>query len=162
MLGYVLLGADLRARLSNFGLSRVKSDEATATADNDQRLASCTLRHFDDQSNESNGDAQWGKDGWWRDDDAQSCTRDNEGTIADSREGVVRGDDAMDSSDLGARWSALTLGAVFVPTIWPKEEHKEEEEEVNQEDARDAAAGDVREVGDDRVFWETCLGKGIQ
>ncbi|KAK1291821.1 hypothetical protein QJS10_CPB17g01474 [Acorus calamus] len=96
------------------------------------------------------------------DDDAQSCTRDNEGTIADSREGVVRGDDAMDSSDLGARWSALTLGAVFVPTIWPKEEHKEEEEEVNQEDARDAAAGDVREVGDDRVFWETCLGKGIQ
>ncbi|KAK1316258.1 hypothetical protein QJS10_CPA05g00543 [Acorus calamus] len=96
------------------------------------------------------------------DDDALSCTRDNEGTIADSRERVVRGDDAMDSSDLGARWSALTLGAAFVPTIWPKEEQKEEEEEVDQVDARDAAAGDVREVGDDRVFWETCLGKGIQ
>ncbi|KAK1279117.1 hypothetical protein QJS04_geneDACA021117 [Acorus gramineus] len=96
------------------------------------------------------------------DDDAQSCTRDNEGTITDSGERFVRGDDAVDSSDLGARWSALTLGAVFVPTIWPKEEQKEEEEEVDQEDARDVAAGNVREVGDDRVFWETCLGKGIQ
>ncbi|KAK1268935.1 putative receptor-like protein kinase [Acorus gramineus] len=93
----VLLGADLRARLSDFGLSRVKSDEAVAVAVDDeddlgpglfsQELCADAeavspppppppevtdsevdfaraLRRFDDQ----NGDAQWGKDWWWRQD----------------------------------------------------------------------------------------------